>query len=167
MLPAQMYAGNRTQSGLKITPKQLLDSQHYDISQPTQNFLNDYGMIWVGGYEERDEQAESQCTGASSDRKRFEMNFDLIMENVQELNLEAGEGESHVTAIPGGAKLTQKPPIPLWLYKNGIVMFNGPFRSYQDPTTQVQMFSCFGLAFHSTDIQYCAKAVSTIPSLLA
>lgn len=101
-----------------------------------ENFLNDYGMIWVGGYEERDEQAESQCTGASSDRKRFEMNFDLIMENVQELNLEAGEGESHVTAIPGGAKLTQKPPIPLWLYKNGIVMFNGPFRSYQDPTTQ-------------------------------
>ncbi|XP_056330626.1 UBX domain-containing protein 11 [Danio aesculapii] len=101
-----------------------------------EKFLNDYGMIWVGGYEERDEQAESQCTGASSDRKSFEMNFDLVVQNVQELNLEAGDGESHVTAIPGGAKLTQKPPIPLWLYKNGIVMFNGPFRSYQDPTTQ-------------------------------
>ncbi|XP_073782643.1 UBX domain-containing protein 11 isoform X1 [Danio rerio] len=102
-----------------------------------ENFLNDYGMIWVGGYEEnQDERAESQLTGASSGRKRFEMNFDLVMQNVKELNLEAGEGESHVTAIPGGAKLTQKPPIPLWLYKNGIVMFNGPFRSYQDPTTQ-------------------------------
>jgi len=27
-------------------------------------------------------------------------------------------------------------PIPLTLYENGIIMFNGPFRSYDDLTTQ-------------------------------
>ena len=28
-------------------------------------------------------------------------------------------------------------PIPLRLYKNGILMFEGPFRSYKEPETQV------------------------------
>ncbi|RXN32314.1 UBX domain-containing 11 isoform X1 [Labeo rohita] len=107
------------------------------ISPPTQKFLNDYGMIWVGSYEEHDEQANSQLPGATNARRSFEMNFDLVLQNIQELNITAGEGESHVIAIPGGAKLTQKSSIPLWLYKNGIVMFSGPFRSYQDPSTQV------------------------------
>jgi len=102
---------------------------------PTQKFLNDYGMIWIGGY---DEQANSQLSAVTCIRKSFTMNYDLVIRNIQELNIEAGEGESHVTAIPGGAKLTQKSSIPLWLYKNGIVMFNGPFRSYQEPTTHVQ-----------------------------
>lgn len=118
-------------------------TQQNGIFPPTQKFLNDYGMIWVGGYEEHDEQANSQLPAVTCIRKSFEMNYDLVMQNIQELNIEAGEGESHVTAIPGGAKLTQKSSIPLWLYKNGIVMFSGPFRSYQDPTTQVQLFFCF------------------------
>lgn len=101
-----------------------------------EKFLNDYGMIWVGGHEEHYEQANSQFPAATCKRKSFEMNYDLVMQNIQELNIAAGEGESHVTAIPGGAKLTQKSSIPLWLYKNGIVIFSGPFRSYQDPITQ-------------------------------
>ncbi|KAL0171521.1 hypothetical protein M9458_031832, partial [Cirrhinus mrigala] len=87
-------------------------------------------------YEEHDEQANSQHPGATNARESFEMNFDLVLQNIQELNIVAGEGESHVTAVPGGAKLTQKSSIPLWLYKNGIVMFSGPFRSYQDISTQ-------------------------------
>ena len=27
-------------------------------------------------------------------------------------------------------------PIPLTIYANGIIMFSGPFRSFEDPTTQ-------------------------------
>ncbi|XP_026083872.1 UBX domain-containing protein 11 isoform X2 [Carassius auratus] len=100
-----------------------------------EKFLNDYGMIWVGRYEER-EQANSHLPGATNARKSLRMNYDLVLQNIQELNIVAGEGESHVTAVPGGAKLTQQSSIPLWLYKNGIVMFSGPFRSYQDPRTQ-------------------------------
>ncbi|XP_043116648.1 UBX domain-containing protein 11 [Puntigrus tetrazona] len=101
-----------------------------------ETFLNDYGMVWVGSYKEHDEQAKSQQPGAANACKTFEMNYNLVLQNIQELNIVAGEGESHVTAIPGGAKLTQQSSIPLWLYKNGIVMFSGPFRPYQDPSTQ-------------------------------
>ncbi|XP_016147915.1 UBX domain-containing protein 11 [Sinocyclocheilus grahami] len=101
-----------------------------------ETFLNDYGMIWVGRYKEHDERANSQLPGATNARKTLEMNYDLVLQNIQELNIVAGEGESHVTATPGGAKLTQQSSIPLWLYKNSIVMFSGPFRSYQDPSTQ-------------------------------
>ncbi|XP_016315603.1 UBX domain-containing protein 11-like [Sinocyclocheilus anshuiensis] len=101
-----------------------------------EKFLNDYGMVWVGSYEEHDKQASSHLPGATNARKSFKMNYDLVLQNIQELNIVAGEGESHVTAVPGGAKLTQQSSIPLWLYKNGIVMFSGPFRSYQDPRTQ-------------------------------
>ncbi|XP_056618634.1 UBX domain-containing protein 11 isoform X2 [Triplophysa dalaica] len=106
-----------------------------------EKFLNDYGMIWVGNCEEPDvlwlpeTELANKSTGASVPR-RFEMNYDLVMQNIQELNILAGEGESHVTPMPGGAKLTQQSSTPLWLYKNGIIMFSGPFRSYQDPTTQ-------------------------------
>ncbi|XP_051575806.1 UBX domain-containing protein 11 isoform X1 [Myxocyprinus asiaticus] len=113
-----------------------LQKQVYEMER----FLNDYGMIWVGS-EEHDvlylpETEQAKNSAGAPVHRRFEMNYDLVMQNIQELNILAGEGESHVTSIPGGAKLTQQSSIPLWLYKNGIVMFSGPFRSYQDPTTQ-------------------------------
>lgn len=65
------------------------------------------------------------------------MNFDLVLANVRELNILAGEGESYVKPVPGGAQLARHSPIPLQLYSNGIVMFSGPFRSYDEPSTQV------------------------------
>lgn len=65
------------------------------------------------------------------------MNFDLVAQSIRELNVLAGEGESFVRATPRGAQLAQKACIPLVLYKNGVFMFDGPFRSYQEPSTQV------------------------------
>ncbi|KAK2902713.1 hypothetical protein QQF64_010454 [Cirrhinus molitorella] len=127
----------------KLTSNENQDEELVKLCLKLQNqvwemetFLKDYGMIWVGGYEEHDEQANSQLPRATNAHKSFKMNFDLVLQNIQELNITAGEGESHVTAIPGGAKLTQQSSVPLWLYKNGIVIFSGPFRSYQDPSTQ-------------------------------
>ncbi|XP_072515846.1 UBX domain-containing protein 11 isoform X2 [Salminus brasiliensis] len=106
-----------------------------------ERFLNDYGMIWVGNGEDHDtaEEAESgdmQWPPGASLVRGFSMNFDLVLRNVQDLNILAGEGQSCVTSVPGGARLTQPDPVPLQLYRNGIMMFNGPFRSYQDPSTQ-------------------------------
>ncbi|XP_018974910.2 UBX domain-containing protein 11 isoform X2 [Cyprinus carpio] len=121
--------GNKDEELVKLCLE--LQNQVWEMEK----FLNDYGMIWVGRYEER-EQANSHLPGATNARRSFRMNYDLVLQNIQELNMVAGEGESHVTAVPGGAKLTQQSSIPLWLYKNGIVMFSGPFRSYQDPRTQ-------------------------------
>uniref|UniRef100_A0A8C4T0V1 UBX domain-containing protein 11 n=1 Tax=Erpetoichthys calabaricus TaxID=27687 RepID=A0A8C4T0V1_ERPCA len=68
--------------------------------------------------------------------KNFHMNYDLVMENVKDLNVLAGEEEAQIEHVTGGARLTRPKPIPLTLYKNGILMFNGPFRSYEDSSTQ-------------------------------
>uniref|UniRef100_A0A3B3V1J7 UBX domain-containing protein 11 n=1 Tax=Poecilia latipinna TaxID=48699 RepID=A0A3B3V1J7_9TELE len=75
------------------------------------------------------------CAGLSPDRG-FQMNFDLVLLRIRELNVLAGEGESFVQATGTGAKLAKKDPIQLRLYRNGIVMFDGPFRSYQEHSTQ-------------------------------
>lgn len=69
--------------------------------------------------------------------RNFNMNFDLVLQRVKELNVLAGEGESFVQSTATGAQLTRKEPIRLRLYSNGIVMFDGPFRSYQEHSTQV------------------------------
>ncbi|NXT24004.1 UBX11 protein, partial [Syrrhaptes paradoxus] len=64
------------------------------------------------------------------------IDFDLILENVKDLNVLAGEGISQIQRTPGGARLRQPEPLPLTLYQNGIVMCDGPFRPYEDPSTQ-------------------------------
>ncbi|XP_031431751.1 UBX domain-containing protein 11 [Clupea harengus] len=116
-----------------------------------EHFLSDYGLIWVGNSDGDDGHADepspdtddadkhsNQSLGApaTSMVREFRMNFDLVLENVMDLNVLAGEGESYVKAVPGGAQLAQQSPIPLRLYRNGILMFNGPFRSYEEPCTQ-------------------------------
>ncbi|XP_038848588.1 UBX domain-containing protein 11 [Salvelinus namaycush] len=106
-----------------------------------ERFLNDYGMIWVGSGEERDtasqqEVEEAEQTQSSERGVNFQINFDLVLQNIQQLNILAGEGESYVRVTSRGAQLAQQHLIPLRLYSNGIFMFNGPFRSYQEASTQ-------------------------------
>ncbi|MEQ2286764.1 hypothetical protein AMECASPLE_005655 [Ameca splendens] len=105
--------------------------------QEMENFLSDYGLIWVGDGDTSDSEESQQTTssGLSADRG-FQMNFDLVLQRIRELNVLAGEGESFIQATGSGAKLAKKDPIPLRLYRNGIVMFNSPFRSYQEHSTQ-------------------------------
>uniref|UniRef100_A0A8C7HRS9 UBX domain-containing protein 11 n=1 Tax=Oncorhynchus kisutch TaxID=8019 RepID=A0A8C7HRS9_ONCKI len=69
-------------------------------------------------------------------RRNVQMNFDLVLQNIQQENILAGEGESFVRVTSRGAQLAQQHLLPLRLYSNGILMFNGPFRSYQEASTQ-------------------------------
>ncbi len=69
------------------------------------------------------------------------MNFDLVLQRIRELNILAGEGECFVQSTATGAQLAKKDPIRLSLYSNGIVMFDGPFRSYREHSTQVGLLS--------------------------
>ncbi|NXN69304.1 UBX11 protein, partial [Himantopus himantopus] len=112
-----------------------------------ERFLNDYGLIWVGERHEELEDLESlKDEGELPARSlwkpgeavvsKHQVDFDLILENVKDLNVLAGEGISQIEHTPGGARLRQPEPLPLTLYQNGIVMFNGPFRPYEDPSTQ-------------------------------
>uniref|UniRef100_A0A669D418 UBX domain-containing protein 11 n=1 Tax=Oreochromis niloticus TaxID=8128 RepID=A0A669D418_ORENI len=75
-------------------------------------------------------------TAKTSGSRGFHINFDLVLQRIRELNVLAGEGESFVQMTATGAQLAKKDPIPLRLYRNGIVMFDGPFRSYQEHSTQ-------------------------------
>ncbi|XP_015236252.1 PREDICTED: UBX domain-containing protein 11 [Cyprinodon variegatus] len=105
--------------------------------QEMEIFLSDYGLIWVGDRDSSDSE-ESQCATSSHGlptEKGFQVNFDLVLQRIRELNALAGE-ETFVQVTGNRAKLVKKDPIQLKLYKNGIVMFDGPFRSYQDQSTQ-------------------------------
>lgn len=64
------------------------------------------------------------------------IDFDKIIKNVEELNVIAGEGVAAIQNVQGGARLRVPDPVPLQLFRNGIVMFAGPFRPYTDETTQ-------------------------------
>ncbi|XP_060756611.1 UBX domain-containing protein 11 [Neoarius graeffei] len=108
-----------------------------------EKFLNDYGMIWVGDDEDEDDEAETEPPGRSlplfsgaSSVRSFSVNFDLVLQNIRDLNVLAGEGGTRITFVPGGAKLTPQPAVDLQLYRNGMVMVHGPFRAYTEPQTQ-------------------------------
>ncbi|NWU55784.1 UBX11 protein, partial [Dromas ardeola] len=120
-----------------------LQTQVWEMEQ----FLNDYGLIWVGERHKELEDLESLKDEEELPARtlwkpgkavisKHQINFDLILENVKDLNVLAGEGISQIKHTPGGARLRQPEPLPLTLYQNGIVMFNGPFRPYEDPSTQ-------------------------------
>ncbi|XP_067399437.1 UBX domain-containing protein 11 isoform X2 [Emydura macquarii macquarii] len=112
-----------------------------------ERFLNDYGLIWVG---ERNEQLEELKSLKKQENQssrglwkpgdstvsKYQIDFDLILENLKDLNVLAGEGVSQIEHTAGGARLRQPESVSLTFYQNGIVMFNGPFRSYEEPSTQ-------------------------------
>lgn len=66
-----------------------------------------------------------------------QIDFDLILENIKDLNSLVGEGISQIEHTPRGARLRRPEPLPLTLYRNGIVVGNGAFRPCQHPSTQV------------------------------
>uniref|UniRef100_A0A8C8TP25 UBX domain-containing protein 11 n=1 Tax=Peromyscus maniculatus bairdii TaxID=230844 RepID=A0A8C8TP25_PERMB len=65
-----------------------------------------------------------------------EVDFDRLLASLQDLSELVVEGETQVKPVPGGAQLRTLEPIPLKLYRNGIMMFDGPFRPFYDPSTQ-------------------------------
>ncbi|XP_064327680.1 UBX domain-containing protein 11 [Phalacrocorax carbo] len=112
-----------------------------------ERFLNDYGLVWVGERHEQLEDIESLKDEEELPARSLwkpgeavvsthQIDFDLILEKVKDLNVLAGEGISQIEHTPGGARLRQPEPLPLTLYQNGIIMFNRPFRPYEDPSTQ-------------------------------
>ncbi|XP_077432071.1 UBX domain-containing protein 11 isoform X2 [Vanacampus margaritifer] len=81
----------------------------------------------------REKQKAQQESGISV-VQNFHMDFDLVIQTIKELNILAGE--PFIQSTPTGAQLARNDPVQLKLYSNGIVMFNGPFRSYQEKSTQ-------------------------------
>uniref|UniRef100_A0A8C0R5B0 UBX domain-containing protein 11 n=1 Tax=Canis lupus dingo TaxID=286419 RepID=A0A8C0R5B0_CANLU len=115
-----------------------------------QRFLGDYGLQWVGEPAD-DEDSEDQSD--SEDGKRDwmtakklwkpgdslappEVDFDRLLASLKDLSELVVDGDTQVIPMPGGARLHVLEPIPLKLYRNGLMMFDGPFRPFRDLSTQ-------------------------------
>ncbi|XP_078186933.1 UBX domain-containing protein 11 isoform X7 [Callithrix jacchus] len=115
-----------------------------------ERFLSDYGLQWVG---EPMDQEDSENKTVSEDGERDwmtarkfwkpgdslappEVDFDRLLASLKDLSELVVEGDTQVTPVPGGARLRTLEPIPLKLYRNGIMMFDGPFQPFCDPSTQ-------------------------------
>ena len=87
---------------------------HMTPPPPPQEFLNDYGMVWVGNSDSSERHLRHSPPGhtksmatsdgvwvpgrsLAGDGGEFVVDYDAIVRNVKELNLLAGEGNSHVT----------------------------------------------------------------------
>nr|XP_031539724.1 UBX domain-containing protein 11 isoform X4 [Vicugna pacos] len=113
-----------------------------------ERFLGDYGLQWVGEPMDQ-EDSEDQTDSEDGERdwmtaKKFwkpgdslvppEVDFDRLLASLKDLL--AIDSETQVTPVPGRVMHHGLEPIPLKLYRNGIVMFDGPFRPFCDPSTQ-------------------------------
>ena len=66
-----------------------------------------------------------------------EIQYTKIIQNVEELNQLAGEGVGQVVRRADGSSHIKMPdPVALRLYRNGVMMFDGPFRPFETEATQ-------------------------------
>ncbi|XP_039710837.1 UBX domain-containing protein 11 isoform X2 [Pteropus medius] len=114
-----------------------------------ERFLSDYGLQWVGEpMDQEDSEDHTDSEGSKRDWmtvKKFwkpgdslvppEVDFDRLLASLKDLS-ELVDSDTQVTPMPSGARLCALEPIPLKLYRNGIMMFDGPFRPFHDPSTQ-------------------------------
>ncbi|XP_063810800.1 UBX domain-containing protein 11 isoform X3 [Pseudophryne corroboree] len=130
----------RTDHSVEEKHDQALEKRCQELQKRVsdmEQFLCDYGLYWVG--DEYSADASKQETHSSSSghtSHTFHIDFDLILENLKDLNVLGGDGVSHIEYKGGAARLRPPEPLPLTLYSNGIIMFQGPFRSYQEASTQ-------------------------------
>ncbi|XP_022101555.1 UBX domain-containing protein 11-like isoform X2 [Acanthaster planci] len=153
----QKYKGDADPDSTRVRDLERKCQELQQTIKDMEDFLSDYGMIWVGNADADtvestegrvyDELAEPGHTsrlggvwrpGASVVQSEgpFHVDFDRIIKNIKELNIVAGDGEKRIRHTVSGARFVAPDTVPLTLYANGIFMFNGPFRSYEEPTTQ-------------------------------
>ncbi|UPQ99722.1 UBX domain-containing protein [Chloropicon primus] len=120
--------------------KQYVSEMRAEIAE-MKAFLNDYGMVWIGGQKvssgwggssSSDARAGGQANGAgaSSSRKEITLpkeNIRLLEKSVKELNEMMGEERS--------AKKRER--VTLKVFKDGISFNRKPFRPYSDKTAQL------------------------------
>jgi len=121
--------------------------------QEMEEFLADYGMVWVGASESPDNIPEETEEDLAEEEKKSVLvqstwnqeesvndtapDYNKIVHNIHELNILAGDGVGMVERGPDGiTRVVQPDPIPLTLYSNGIYMFQGPFRPLSEPQTR-------------------------------
>lgn len=115
--------------------------------QEMEDFLYDYGLIWVGEANAGNENLDCATSRGSNENHVWkpgesvvsslpEVDYDIVIQKIKELNVLVGDGVTQVEHTKDGARLKYPDPVQLTLYKNGILMFDGPFRPLTDPMTR-------------------------------
>eukprot|EP00116_Pleurobrachia_bachei_P005140 sb/3465402/ len=138
--------------------------------QEMEMFLADYGMVWVGDDNDSEyepltspspENSAADTNKATStgtwnpgeSHSVYKPDFPVVIHNIQELNILAGDGVGSVEkGTDGITRVVHPDPIPLTLYANGILMFEGPFRPYTDPATE-QLMRDFQDGYFPSELQ--------------
>ena len=108
------------------------------------------GMIWAGDDDELEAEAAASAEAVAgtlgggrmwdpdaSAPPEHSVDYDAILRCVEDLNALAGEGVGRVAkGADGAARIMMPDPVPLALYSDGIMLFEGPFRPFSDPSTQ-------------------------------
>ncbi|KAM8826855.1 UBX domain-containing protein 11 [Synchiropus picturatus] len=130
LLEGKLAEWEQSDAAREETNKEDLEEkcqQLQDQVAEMESVLSEFGLIWLG--EPRDSEVSVEV-------KDFSMDFDLVLERVKELNVLAGEEQTFIQRTSTGAQLGRVDPVPLRLYSNGIIMCDGPFRSFQEPSAQ-------------------------------
>lgn len=124
--------------------------------------MSDYGLVWIGNKslvkgENSKAAGKNYYTGLFKNLiylvfgvnfigfihlkdGKFRIDYDLMLKHIKELNSLMDESNSDREIVefrPNGAKFeTSSNSIKLTLYSNGIALYEGPFRSFQDSLTQ-------------------------------
>ncbi|XP_068973717.1 UBX domain-containing protein 11-like isoform X2 [Bombus flavifrons] len=103
----------------------MLEQRIYEMEK----FLADYGLVWVGN-------TNGSKHPETIANNTIETCYEQIIANIDQLNLAAGKGEVHVQHNERGNGATFKTAscMSLKFYKNGMIVQDGPLRSYNDPT---------------------------------
>ena len=100
-------------------------------------FLNDYGMVWIGGTQRSNGTNKASASShppSNAPRKTKEVtlakeNMSIIDKNVRELNAMIGEEEVKKQRKSGRETLT--------IYKDGLSFNKKPFRGFEDKSAQI------------------------------
>ncbi|RDD38344.1 UBX domain-containing protein 11 [Trichoplax sp. H2] len=115
-----------------------------------ERFLNDYGLVWIGDDESEDDEdsstqdnSEKQNTASTtmwqpeqSLATATAIDFNLVIENIKELNLLANADNPKIVKTTGRAVFQIPDAIPISIYSNGFALYEGPFRYYDEPYAQ-------------------------------
>eukprot|EP01107_Rhizomastix_libera_P000342 TRINITY_DN10600_c0_g1_i1.p1 TRINITY_DN10600_c0_g1~~TRINITY_DN10600_c0_g1_i1.p1 ORF type:complete len:569 (-),score=174.07 TRINITY_DN10600_c0_g1_i1:23-1519(-) len=137
---------------IKYIDSQVREKQLEKQIQEMMKFLGDYGLEWIGGEVEAPnntnntvrEPSPSPSTSPSQQQQsplksnhsqkgdQFSFNPHLFKQFIRELNVVAGDGVATVeTSEDGTRRLKMPDSLPIAIFKNGIFLQNGPFRSFE------------------------------------
>ncbi|KAL3882584.1 hypothetical protein ACJMK2_028914 [Sinanodonta woodiana] len=153
----RLLSMQKSQDNSKDSAHRELETKYLLLQQQVhemETFLADYGMVWVGekskfnssvynddktsdsSEEEEEEEEVWRPETSLSKSPSFKVDYNLLIENIQELNILAGDGVTKIHHTVDGARLKMPDPVNLTLFANGIMLYSGPFRPFSDPLTQ-------------------------------